>query len=621
MPFKIKTVFEIEEAIKAPLEAEYPGAFISPLGVLPLLVKGSALQDAEQYLQMARILDSTDLDQAKGTALDEKALEYDEVRLEARKSTGFISVGDSNLTSKVSGTLQGGALPIGTTILNLGTGEGTAFGSTFPFQAIIDRDDATDAEYVTVRNRSGDQLSVDPTTKAHAGGDSIIKSTVGVDRVIIQGTGVEVPETINQDVIRYQTTQEGYLKDGDVVSDPISIESLQVGAETVVGAGRINAFTFENKPFFSATVTNEDATRNGRDLEEDDEFRSRIKRNILNKSRGTAVAIESFAVGVTDGVKTVLTAQVDEPVGIGKSTLWIDDGTGTLTAEPVTKAGTEVIAYDAEGGEQRFRLENWPVIKGTLTGKLFKDEETGEATSVGVNFLTDTSKTWGVNVYAGFTLVDDNAQLYSIVSNTSDTLTLSGGLTPSLGSYSLVDFGASYSIFDVSELPTTVPSATDDFLVNYSTGEIELNALKYPTGLGLNGSIVLNNGYDYATGLFKEVARVIEGDFNDLENYPGVKAIGTYIEIESPVVITQTFTIQIRSADFLESELSPQVKDVVIQYVNSLQIGDNIVLSEIIRRVKSITGILDVKIITPSSNVVILQGQLPRTDSDKITVV
>ena len=45
------------------------------------------------------------------------------------------------------------------------------------------------------------------------------------------------------------------------------------------------------------------------------------------------------------------------------------------------------------------------------------------------------------------------------------------------------------------------------------------------------------------------------------------------------------------------------------------------VLSEIIRRVKSISGIRDTRVISPSQNPVLAENELPRTDSSQIVVV
>lgn len=64
----------------------------------------------------------------------------------------------------------------------------------------------------------------------------------------------------------------------------------------------------------------------------------------------------------------------------------------------------------------------------------------GTATSVGLNFLTDTSKTWVVNAYqsgagVAWWLIDSAGTIFLISSNTKDTLTVVG--TPAAGAYRL----------------------------------------------------------------------------------------------------------------------------------------------------------------------------------------
>jgi hypothetical protein len=60
---------------------------------------------------------------------------------------------------------------------------------------------------------------------------------------------------------------------------------------------------------------------------------------------------------------------------------------------------------------------------------------TGTSTSVGLNFLVDTTKSWFVDECKNLTLVDSAATEFTVTSNTSDTLTVSG--SPAGGAYYL----------------------------------------------------------------------------------------------------------------------------------------------------------------------------------------
>lgn len=621
MAWQFKTFAEIYTAMKNKLLARFPGAFIARRSVIDTIIRGASMQDAEQYIQMGRVLDAFDLDTAAGADLDRRAEDYDIVREPARVSVGNIRIGDSDFTSKVEGSLSVAVL-LGGTILNLQAGEGALFPSTFPFNAILDRP-GVGRELVAVTNKSGDQLLLTVgTAGAHAIGVSVILSTVASDRTITIGTEGLVPATGTTAEIPYTSTEEGTLLDGDFQSGDIAISSQPTGDLTVVGAGRISQL--RTKPFTTATVTNTLATTGGRDLETDDELRTRIKLFIKSLSRGTAAAIEAAALGVELGSQTIQDAQVVEPVGIGLSTLWLDDGTGALTLGVTLKSEAEALINDSETGESRARTINWPLNLGTLVGKVFKDLDRGTATSVGVGSLTDTAAAFGA--YTGFIMVDDNRQFYTISGNTATVLSLvpigAAPATPSLGNYSIYDTSSPLVIYDVRNFPTTPPTALDDLLVNYSTGEVELNALKHPVGLVAKGGLIIFGGYSYVTGIVQQVARVVEGDPDDFEDFPGVKATGTYVDLRIPAVVNISFTIQIVALiGFLESDLRPLVQDSVLQYVNALKIGENVTLTEIIRRVKSIAGIKDLAIISPPSNVVILDGQLPNTDTPLITVV
>uniref|UniRef100_A0A6H1Z9X7 Putative tail protein n=1 Tax=viral metagenome TaxID=1070528 RepID=A0A6H1Z9X7_9ZZZZ len=72
-----------------------------------------------------------------------------------------------------------------------------------------------------------------------------------------------------------------------------------------------------------------------------------------------------------------------------------------------------------------------------VTGDLFAQwsgtSETGTSTSVGANYLTDTTKSWEVDEWADHILVDSTYSPFDISSNTADILTVSG--TPASGGY------------------------------------------------------------------------------------------------------------------------------------------------------------------------------------------
>lgn len=59
----------------------------------------------------------------------------------------------------------------------------------------------------------------------------------------------------------------------------------------------------------------------------------------------------------------------------------------------------------------------------------------GSSTAVGLNSLTDSSKTWTINEFAGCELMDSAGTRHAVASNTATVLALSSGLTPASGVY------------------------------------------------------------------------------------------------------------------------------------------------------------------------------------------
>jgi hypothetical protein len=236
-------------------------------------------------------------------------------------------------------------------------------------------------------------------------------------------------------------------------------------------------------------------------------------------------------------------------------------------------------------------------------------------------------------------MVDGAGQIWDIVANSGIDLELTylsppisapatPPLAPSSGPYSIVNklagatqeatvFGG--TIFDVSTYPAVQPAVSDIYLLNYMTGEVAINP---SSGFSLvpGGSLILK---DYSTtgGLWKEVAKTLIGDPFDTITYPGYKAAGIYLGVDLPTIVNITFNIAIMvESGYVESTFYADVKDEVMAYVNNLDIGDDIYLSEIIKLIKLKEGIRDVNIVSPTTNVVVLPGSMARTTSTLITV-
>lgn len=127
--------------------------------------------------------------------------------------------------------------------------------------------------------------------------------------------------------------------------------------------------------------------------------------------------------------------------------------------------------------------------------------------------------------------------------------------------------------------------------------------------------------YQYYTGLLALANKTVYGDDVDPVSYPGIGAGGIQFDIQAPTVQEISFNLTITLAQgFSLNSLSDQIKSAITQYVNGLGVGNSVVLSEVIAVVMAITGVADMRIVSPTENISIVQSELPRTRASLITI-
>lgn len=108
------------------------------------------------------------------------------------------------------------------------------------------------------------------------------------------------------------------------------------------------------------------------------------------------------------------------------------------------------------------------------------------------------------------------------------------------------------------------------------------------------------DGYLYYVGLMRTVQRVIDGYEPDSSTYPGRRAVGSTIELLPPLIKKISMVLKIATRDGVNlNDVTNDIKSTIINYVASLGVGEDVVLSEVIRRVKNITGIDAVTFTSP----------------------
>ena len=118
--------------------------------------------------------------------------------------------------------------------------------------------------------------------------------------------------------------------------------------------------------------------------------------------------------------------------------------------------------------------------------------------------------------------------------------------------------------------------------------------------------------------LIAEIRKVLDGDPSDFINYPGCRAAGITINIVDPTVIPISVIIEIQRIGTLSDidEIKTAVQSAIENYINTRQLGQDVVRNEIIALAKKAhPAIYDVILTFPSENVSIDDMYIPRTGS------
>lgn len=158
--------------------------------------------------------------------------------------------------------------------------------------------------------------------------------------------------------------------------------------------------------------------------------------------------------------------------------------------------------------------------------------------------------------------------------------------------------------------------------LNGSDGYVQVTGGKANEQLQFSTSQVVGlPAYTYYTGLIKLVHKTIYGDETDLVSYPGVGAAGVKFQILGPTTEEVPISLQVTLSEGVSlSSLENEIKSAVIGYINSLGVGQKVILSRIVDVVIEIEGLTDVKVLSPADNVAIAQNEVARTKASIIAI-
>ena len=139
-------------------------------------------------------------------------------------------------------------------------------------------------------------------------------------------------------------------------------------------------------------------------------------------------------------------------------------------------------------------------------------------------------------------------------------------------------------------------------------------------------------GYKYHTGLVQLANKVVYGDNRDLENYPGAGAVGINFRVipANPKKIGIDLQVDMQLGVLKTSDRINVIKAEVLEYINSLGIGETLIVERIRSRVMSLNFVKDVRIeelrvnglteLEENVNISIRAGEVAKTETTLINV-
>ena len=335
--------------------------------VISQFIQAIAQVNFRSYADIISMVSALSTDRATGEALQRLANDAGVPILPAAPAHGSVNVTDISFAKVGSLVYAGQPAPVAGS-LAINVADGSRFGSSgtlYIGRGTVNTEGPLN--YIAVTPQSGGgywTITLDPntpTTKFHNIGETVVKGQGG-NRVVASGTNVQTPQGSAVNSVVFTTTSNATILDGEVTVNSIPIVCAQPGPVGNVPKGAIQLAV--GLPF-SASVYNPIELTSGRDADDNDSLRARMKQYEAAKSKGTETAIIFATEGVTasDELKTVQSANIIR-YSDASAALIIDDGTGY---EPLfTGSGLEMVVDEALGGEDDVQLRNVPIAQARL---------------------------------------------------------------------------------------------------------------------------------------------------------------------------------------------------------------------------------------------------------------
>lgn len=406
-------------------------------------------------------------------------------------------------------------------------------------------------------------------------------------------------------------------------SNLVSAVATQPGTSGNIGVN--TAVRFTSRPVGVSEVTNSSAFVLGRNRESDEEFRTRIRLYISSLASSTPDALK-YAVlqqRLTNGQRIVYAHVAEDPLRPGYASLYIDDGAGTAEqyvniAPTDTLVGATISAPSAS--IQTLTVPSGPFLAAhvgrTITIANAAAANNGTFTILSVQGTTQV--TYSNAGGSAQTIIAPSTATYAVQGETLTAGLLGPPANSAVGGEEYLDLVNSpvriKSAFAVTSSTRGALTQGTHYTLNPANGR-----LRFTPALAAGEVIVVQ--YTYYTGLIALAQRIVDGDPNDRITYPGVRAAGVTVVVQTPQVVPLTVRVTLsleRGAN--RPTVETNVENAILSYINELGISGDVIRNEMIERIMRVTGVLDCTLELPAANIVMLDNQLPRITANDIDI-
>lgn len=373
---------------------------------------------------------------------------------------------------------------------------------------------------------------------------------------------------------------------------------------------------------------------------------------VLSRSQatGTSIAAAGSVVSTSDGVSfvTLLPAQVDptspEQVsgnGVGRdaapvSAIALEAGAaGNVVAGAITRFGAKPAGFDsvtnlsdATQGRDRETDDEWRerIIRYEATlarchesaiELAAKSAELASGQRVVFAHAVRNFDTPGL----GLVYVDDGAGTAETTETVTGELVTDGLSGPGGNSAVGGEEFLSLDHFAIKdEVGLTFTSSTRGALSVGSEVQLDPSTGKLKFSPALVNGEQITADYTRFTGLVREAQRIITGDPSDQVNYPGFRAFSLRVPVRTPTIVVPSVDVTLVVSGRDRATVDADVRAAIRRYINGLGISGDIVWTELVKRIKAISGVADLILTQPSANQAALDNEMFRITDAQITV-